>query len=231
MPSLSVERWLALATAGDSRARFHLGKIFSCGLGVHKDYKQAIYWFQLAAEQGHDDAQFSLGWAYHLGLGGYKDAQKASEWYQKAAEQGHAEAQFQLGRLYTFSDLRNDALAVEWFLCAAKQDHSSAQFKLGWMYHLGMGVEQSDRQAFHWFILAAEQDHAGAQASLGEMYKHGWGSSKMMLLRRIGFIVPEQCTIPKPALCGFLHLRVRGLRSWLLPIHNRDVMVNPKRSL
>ncbi|MGT1847840.1 tetratricopeptide repeat protein, partial [Enterobacter roggenkampii] len=83
--------------------------------------------------------------------------------------------QFQLGRLYAFSDLRNDALAVEWFLCAAKQDHSSAQFKLGWMYHLGMGVEQSDRQAFHWFILAAEQDHAGAQASLGEMYKNGWG--------------------------------------------------------
>ncbi|MGY5375105.1 tetratricopeptide repeat protein, partial [Enterobacter roggenkampii] len=78
-------------------------------------------------------------------------------------------------RLYAFSDLRNDALAVEWFLCAAKQDHSSAQFKLGWMYHLGMGVEQSDRQAFHWFILAAEQDHAGAQASLGEMYKNGWG--------------------------------------------------------
>lgn len=34
MPSLSVERWLALATAGDSQARFHLGKIFSCGLGV-----------------------------------------------------------------------------------------------------------------------------------------------------------------------------------------------------
>lgn len=29
------------------------------------------------------------------------------------------------------------------------------------------------------------------------------GSSKMMLLRRIGFIVPEPCTIPKPALCGF----------------------------
>ena len=50
MPSLSVERWLALATAGDSQARFHLGKIFSCGLGVHQDYKQAIYWFQLAAE-------------------------------------------------------------------------------------------------------------------------------------------------------------------------------------
>lgn len=43
------------------------------------------------------------------------------------------------------------------------------------MFHLGMGVEKSDRQAFHWFILAAEQDHAGAQASLGEMYKHGWG--------------------------------------------------------
>lgn len=64
MPSLSVERWLALATAGDSQARFHLGKIFSCGLGVHQDYKQAIYWFQLAAEQGHAEAQFQLGRLY-----------------------------------------------------------------------------------------------------------------------------------------------------------------------
>ncbi|KAE9789046.1 sel1 repeat family protein, partial [Escherichia coli] len=61
MESFSVEHWLPLATAGDSQARFYLGKIFSCGLGVHQDYKLAIYWFQLATEQGHDDAQFNLG--------------------------------------------------------------------------------------------------------------------------------------------------------------------------
>jgi len=95
MESFSVELWLPLATAGDSQARFNLGKIFSSGLGVNQDYEHAIYWFQLAAEQGHDDSQFNLGWLYHLGLGGYKDIQKASEWYLKAAEQGHAEAQFQ----------------------------------------------------------------------------------------------------------------------------------------
>lgn len=34
------------------------------------------------------------------------------------------------------------------------------------------------------------------------------GSSKMMLLRRIGFIMPEPCTIPKPALCGFFYAYV-----------------------
>ncbi|HHT8239204.1 TPA: SEL1-like repeat protein [Enterobacter hormaechei] len=50
MESFSVEHWLPQATAGDSQARFYLGKIFSCGLGVHQDYKLAIYWFQLAAE-------------------------------------------------------------------------------------------------------------------------------------------------------------------------------------
>ncbi|WP_229440344.1 tetratricopeptide repeat protein, partial [Escherichia coli] len=143
------------------------------------------------------------------------------EWYQKAAEQGHAEAQFQLGRLYAFSDLRNDALAVEWFLCAAKQDHSSAQFKLGWMYQLGMGVEQSDRQAFHWFILAAEQDHAGAQASLGEMYKNGWGVEQDDVAAQDWFYrartMHDHSTRPVRV---FLRLRVRGLRSWLLLIRN-----------
>jgi TPR repeat protein len=40
---------------------------------VLKDYKQAVYWYQKAADQGYAEAQSNLGIAYAFGKGVLKD--------------------------------------------------------------------------------------------------------------------------------------------------------------
>jgi TPR repeat protein len=59
---------------------------------VLKDYKQAVYWYQKAADQGYAEAQSILGVMYAFGKGVLKNDKQAVYWYQKAAEQGLAEA-------------------------------------------------------------------------------------------------------------------------------------------
>jgi TPR repeat protein len=58
---------------------------------VLKDDKQAVYWYQKAADQGYAEAQSILGVMYANGKGVLKDDKQAVYWYQKAADQGLAE--------------------------------------------------------------------------------------------------------------------------------------------
>ena len=48
------------------------------GEGVPKDYKQAVYWFRKAADQGNAGAQYNLGAMYAKGEGVPKDDRKES---------------------------------------------------------------------------------------------------------------------------------------------------------
>ena len=53
----------------DAVAQFLLGAMYDEGHGVSQDYKTAVKWYTLAAEQGVARAQFNLGLNYATGLG------------------------------------------------------------------------------------------------------------------------------------------------------------------
>ena len=72
--------------------------------GVPQDYKEAVYWYQLAAEQEHAKAQYNLGVMYDNGNGVPQDYEEAVRWYQLTAEQGHSKAQGNLGVMYAFGN-------------------------------------------------------------------------------------------------------------------------------
>ena len=59
------------------------------GDGVPQDYKTALKWYTLAAEQGNADAQLVLGYMYGLGQGVKKDYVYAHMWGHIAASNGH----------------------------------------------------------------------------------------------------------------------------------------------
>jgi len=86
-----------LAANGDALSEYFLGLMYVEGEGVPQDFKQAEYWFFLAAEQGHAQAQYNLGAMYADGLGVPVDFKQAVRWYRLAAEQGEAKAQTILG--------------------------------------------------------------------------------------------------------------------------------------
>ena len=70
------------------------------GQGVIQDYKEALKWSRLAAEQGNAIAQSNLGIMYRKGQGVIQDYKEALKWYRLAAEQGDASAQSNLGFMY-----------------------------------------------------------------------------------------------------------------------------------
>src|SRR5436190_1260196 len=68
--------------------------------GIENDYKKALEYYKLSANQNNDAAQNNLGYMYQNGLGVEKDYMKAIEYYQLSAEQNNAAAQNNLGHMY-----------------------------------------------------------------------------------------------------------------------------------
>ena len=86
------------AEQGDSDAQYIVANMYNSGLGVDKDEKQAVSWYQKSADQNNDLAQYGLGVMHEFGLGGLKqDADEAYKWYQRAAGNGNYFAQNKLG--------------------------------------------------------------------------------------------------------------------------------------
>ena len=74
--------------------------IYYKGKGVPQNYKKALKWYTLSAEQGNKVAQYNLGVMYSFGLGVIPDYKTALKWYNLSSEQRYALAQYNLGKLY-----------------------------------------------------------------------------------------------------------------------------------
>ena len=72
--------------------------------------KQAIYWYQQAAEQGHVEAQYFLGSIYVNGSGTSKNVLQGAPWLISAAAKGHCNAALDLADL--FANGRKDKLPL-----------------------------------------------------------------------------------------------------------------------
>jgi TPR repeat protein len=145
-----------------------------------KDYKEAVKWYRLSAEQGYADGQFSLGAMYKNGQGVPQDYKEAVKWWKLSAEQGDADAQLNLGRMYREGKgvPQDNKEAVKWWKLSATQGKTRAQTRLGFMYDTGEGVPQDYKEAVKWYRLAAERGSANAQYNLGVMYNNGQGVSQ-----------------------------------------------------
>ena len=145
-----------------------------------KDYKQAIEWYQKAANQGHAPAQYNLGVMYKNGYNVTKDDARALEWYQKSANQGYAPAQNSLGLSYSFGSgvTRDETKALEWYQKSANQGYAPAQCNLGNMYLFGHGVAKDYAKALDLFKKAINQGEPLSQVYMGYMYENGWGVTK-----------------------------------------------------
>ncbi|MEH8120046.1 tetratricopeptide repeat protein, partial [Aeromonas allosaccharophila] len=159
---------------GSQIAKYRIGVMYLEGLGVEKDYQQAVLWFRRAAlvRKGQfcwDNAMYCKWVAQNITL--------AISWYSKGEYRGNALAQYTLGQMYEegLGEAQNYGRAVGWYRKAAEQGDVAAQNSLGRMYEKGQGVEEDYQQAAVWFRKAAEQGDAGAQYHLGLMYHDGKG--------------------------------------------------------
>jgi TPR repeat protein len=106
---------------------------------ARQNYKEAVKWLRLAAEQGDAIAQVRLAAAYDEGKGVPQDNKEAVKWLRLAAEQGDASAQYILGLSYsTGKGLQQDYKeALKWFRLAAGKGNTNqlnfeAACSIGW---------------------------------------------------------------------------------------------------
>ncbi|MEM7304137.1 MAG: tetratricopeptide repeat protein [Pseudomonadota bacterium] len=89
--------WMPLAENGDDEAQNYLGIMYYLGLGVSKDSRKAVEWYQRAAIAGNADAQRNYGDMLNYGRAGLKkDNFQAYKWYFAASQQGNKKAESQI---------------------------------------------------------------------------------------------------------------------------------------
>ena len=54
--------------------------MYDIGEGVPQDYKEAVKWYRLSAEQGYVKAQYNLGLMYEQGKGVPQNSEEARKW-------------------------------------------------------------------------------------------------------------------------------------------------------
>jgi len=160
-----------LAEQGHAKAQYNLGVLYSKGIVVGRDFKEAAKWYQRAAEQGHAKAQYNIGVLYSKGIGVHRDSKEAGIWYRMAAEQGFDRAQLTLGYLYEYGEgvPQDSKEATEWYRMAAEQGNPDAQLNVGYQYEFAYGVSRDFKEAIKWYRRAAEQGDEEAQYNLEQL--------------------------------------------------------------
>ena len=188
----------ALAEKGDAEGQLNLGDCYNMGLGVAKDYVEAVKWYRKASEQGDLLAQTILGHCYAAGEGVAKDQIEAYAYWNQEGTDKHSP----LKRLATLErqmtpdqivagkkrtkELKRELDArmtpqMRWIKdnkALAEKGDAEGQFSLGVCYTRGEGVAKNYVQAVAWHRKAADQGHARAQFALGGCYANGQGVSK-----------------------------------------------------
>jgi hypothetical protein len=117
------------ALQGDKIAQFNMGTFYSYGEeGASKNYKEAIKWYKLSADQEFARAQINLGVAYIEGQGVPKDYKEAIRWFSLAADQGEGRAQAALGYqyYYGYGVEKNLIEAFKWYALAFDKGEEAA---------------------------------------------------------------------------------------------------------
>ncbi|KAG0314859.1 hypothetical protein BGZ97_008879 [Linnemannia gamsii] len=164
---MSMTWFLKASEQGYAKADVDIGYLFKEGLGVPRDYKKAIEWFQKAMEDDptYHVAPFEMGQMHNQGLGVPLDYSKAAEWFVKAADLGDVNAQRSLGAMYRDGrqGVPQDS-AMEWYLKAADHQHTEAYFCIGELYFDGWGGLPRDlAEAKKWFQKATFAGHFEAK--------------------------------------------------------------------
>ena len=130
----ALKEFKPLAEQGHVPSQMNLGWMHHKGLGVEQNYKTAIKWYEMAANQDNEDAQHTLGNLYRNGEGKKgavtKDLNKAMYYYKKASDNGFPYSTFTIGVMYEKGEGVNKSIknATKWF--KKTYEHDSVKKKI-----------------------------------------------------------------------------------------------------
>ena len=161
--------WLKVASERDADAMYILAKL--C-LNKLSDPRQAVYWYEMAAQRGHCDAMIDIGACYLFGYQVEKSIPTAIGWYERAASCGSAVAHHNLGML-ALSDAGKIPTALTHLHTASELGYADAAYMLGVLYIQGSGVEKDPTLALGWLVRSFELGKHYAARPIGDFYFQG----------------------------------------------------------
>lgn len=142
------------AMQGNAEAEDQYGAFFEW----EKDYKNALFWTQKAAEHGNIDAIYTMGRYYMEGIGVSIDLHKSFEYFESAAKQGYDIAMLWLGNFYYLGIQdtidRDYYEAYKWYKKAAELGNTDAMIHLTDCYINGEGCGKNFKIAEMWLSKA-----------------------------------------------------------------------------
>lgn len=135
--SLIIRSLKTAALKGGISAQRDLFEIYKNGLeGMPQDFKEALRWVRMGAENDDPEAQANLGTMLAIGLGTPVNYKEALKWTRLAALKGYAAAQSNLGVIYLEGHgvKQNLNRAAKWFHKAEAQGNLIARRELGRVY-------------------------------------------------------------------------------------------------
>lgn len=154
------DNFTRLKNQADAFSLYLIGWLYSEGLGVVKNHREAVYWNKKAAEQGFGVAMNNLGFQYLHGIGLDKDPTRAVYWLRRAAEAKVPHAMMGLGSLYYQGQHveKNETLALKWFSNSAKKNFYAGIIELSKLYIASKNYKNYDK-AIKWLLKAHKIDN------------------------------------------------------------------------
>lgn len=123
-----------------------------------KDPKQALKYYEQAAEAGHVEAAYIAGVMYAENFEIRPNSARSAAWLKQAAEGGHAAAQADYGLLVYqgAGTARSETEAAKWFEKSAYGGDGEGQFLYAFTLAKGEGVTQSYEDAYYWLLKSGQ---------------------------------------------------------------------------
>ncbi|HEX8914452.1 MAG TPA: hypothetical protein VF796_19040 [Humisphaera sp.] len=158
------------AKAGDARAQLAVAVRYRDGVGVTRDYAEALRWGHLAADAGDPVAQDFVGFMYFRGTGAKQNSHVAVGYFKAAADRA-ASAAWNLGQCYFAAQgVEQDVpKALATWEKAAAMGHGRAASTAAMAYLSGEGVAADAGRARRLAERAVELNDPSGFVVLGEM--------------------------------------------------------------
>lgn len=172
----AMELALPRAQLGDPAAQTLVAEILDRGLGVKRDRKQALFWYEQAANGGDPTGMFKYAILLMERSASSEDRKKADELMKKSADLGNASAQFNYAQVLVADSPGDKGLrdALPYYEKSAEQGIADAQYAVAQIYlNLKDLPEEKTKRAREWLLRAARAGFDTAQLDLGMWLVNG----------------------------------------------------------
>lgn len=133
----------------NTECMLQMATYYALGVGVTKNYKQALKFYNMAADAGSVDGLFYVGLMHYEGHGCEQDGQAAMRFFEKAIQGKYYRAYYYMGLCYDFGVgvPRDSEQAFKYYKAGAEKQDPECHVAMALAYTEGMYVKTNFKTA------------------------------------------------------------------------------------